>query len=199
MGAMIAPNGDPGGLGTNDLSSRAGGFAGALDYHVTRDSVIGVALAGGETNWGLAGGLGGGRSNALQTGVYGATHNGPAYLAGTLAYTWHAASTDRSAVAGDELTARFNAQSYGGRVESGYRLGWPMGAVTPYAALQSQGFSTPPTRRPTSAAAVSGLLSRRGPRPIPGASWAPVSTARSRLIRIPFWRCGHGSPGPMIG
>ena len=142
-GGYDRTDGDLGGLGTNDLSSRAGGFAGALDYRVTRDSVIGVALAGGETNWGLAGGLGGGRSNALQTGVYGATRSGPAYLAGSLAYTWHAASTDRSAAAGDELTARFNAQSYGGRVESGYRLGWPMGAVTPYAALQSQSFSTP--------------------------------------------------------
>jgi outer membrane autotransporter protein len=139
-------NGDLSGLGTHDLSTRAGGFAGALDYHLTRDSVIGVALAGGETNWGLADGLGGGRSNALQAGVYGATRNGPAYLAGSLAYTWHAASTDRFAFAGDELTARFNAQSFGGRVESGYRLAWPMVAVTPYAAVQAQSFETPSYR-----------------------------------------------------
>jgi outer membrane autotransporter protein len=110
---------------------------------VTRDTVIGVALAGGETNWGLADGLGGGRSDALQAGVYGATRNGPAYLAAALAYTWHAASTDRFALAGDELTARFNAQSFGGRLEAGYRTGSPVAAVTPYAAVQAQSFSTP--------------------------------------------------------
>jgi uncharacterized protein with beta-barrel porin domain len=131
------------GLGTHDLSARAGGFAGALDYHVSRDTVIGVALAGGETNWGLSEGLGGGRSDATQAGVYGATRNGPAYLAGALAYTWHAAGTDRFAVAGDALSARFNAQSFGGRLEGGYRMGWPVAAVTPYAAVQAQSFSTP--------------------------------------------------------
>jgi uncharacterized protein with beta-barrel porin domain len=131
------------GLGTHDLSARAGGFAGALDYHVSRDTVLGVALAGGETNWGLSDGLGGGRSDATQAGVYGATRDGPAYLAGALAYTWHAASTDRFAVAGDALSARFNAQSFGGRLEGGYRMAWPVAAVTPYAAVQAQSFSTP--------------------------------------------------------
>jgi uncharacterized protein with beta-barrel porin domain len=139
-------SGDLSGLGTHDLSARAGGFAGAVDYHLTRDTVIGVALAGGETNWGLADGLGGGRSDAFQAGAYGATRAGPAYLAGSLAYTWHAASTDRLAVAGDELTARFNAQSFGGRLESGYRWAWPMVAVTPYAAVQAQGFFMPSYR-----------------------------------------------------
>jgi uncharacterized protein with beta-barrel porin domain len=136
-------NGDPFGLGTHDLSARTGGFAGALDYHLSRDTVIGVALAGGETSWGLANGLGGGRGDALQAGVYAATRDGPAYLAGSAAYTWHAEHTDRFAV-GDELTARFDAQSFGGRVEGGYRLAWPMVAtVTPYAAVQAQSFFTP--------------------------------------------------------
>jgi outer membrane autotransporter protein len=52
-------------------------------------------------------------------------------------------STDRIAFAGDHLTARFNAQSYGGRVEAGYRLAAPYYAVTPYAAAQSQSFIIP--------------------------------------------------------
>jgi outer membrane autotransporter protein len=137
-------NGDPFGLGSHDLTARAGGFAGALDYHVTRDTVVGVALAGGDTNWGLADGLGGGRGDALQAGLYGATRSGAAYLAGSAAYTWHVEHTDRFAVAGDELTARFNAQSFGGRIEGGYRLAWPMvAAVTPYVAVQAQSFVTP--------------------------------------------------------
>ena len=47
------------------------------------------------------------------------------------------------AVAGDALSARFNAQSFGGRLEGGYRMAWPVAAVTPYAAVQAQSFSTP--------------------------------------------------------
>ena len=44
-------------------------------------------------------------------------------------------STDRFAFAGDHLTASFNAQSYGGRIESGYRFATWYGGVTPYAAI----------------------------------------------------------------
>ena len=51
-------------------------------------------------------------------------------------------STDRFAV-NDHLTANFNAQSYGGRIESGYRFGTPYGGITPYAAIQVQSFHTP--------------------------------------------------------
>ena len=51
-------------------------------------------------------------------------------------------STDRLAF-GDHLTADFNAQSYGGRVEGGYRFGTYYGGVTPYAAIQAQSFHTP--------------------------------------------------------
>jgi outer membrane autotransporter protein len=140
-GGYNRTSGDASVLGTHDLSARAGSFAGALDYHVTRDTVIGVALASGETNWGVADGLGGGRSDALQAGLYAATRNGPAYLAGTLAYAWHAEHTDRFAFAGEALTASFNAQSFGGRLEAGYRFA--VAAVTPYAAVQAQSFSTP--------------------------------------------------------
>ncbi|HEY7664226.1 MAG TPA: autotransporter outer membrane beta-barrel domain-containing protein, partial [Xanthobacteraceae bacterium] len=39
--------------------------------------------------------------------------------------------------------ASFNAQSFGGRVESGYRFATWYGGVTPYAAIQAQNFHTP--------------------------------------------------------
>ena len=130
-------------VGSHDLSARTAGFAGGLDYHLTRDSVVGFALAGGGTNWSLAQGIGGGKSDAFQAGVYGATRSGPAYLAAAFAYTNHWMSTDRFAFAGDHLTASFNAQSFGGRVESGYRFATFYGGVTPYAAIQAQSFHTP--------------------------------------------------------
>ena len=52
-------------------------------------------------------------------------------------------STDRISFAGDHLTADFNAQSYGGRLEGGYRVGTPYGGITPYGAIQAQSFHTP--------------------------------------------------------
>src|SRR5262249_56845902 len=55
----------------------------------------------------------------------------------------HWMSTDRFAFAGDHLTANFNAQSFGGRVEGGYRFATIYGGLTPHAAIQAQSFHTP--------------------------------------------------------
>src|SRR5262245_5621043 len=142
-GGSNRTSGDPAVVGSHDLSARTAGGAAGLDYHLSRDSVVSVALAGGGTDWSLAQGLGGGKSDAFQAGVYGATRWGPAYLAAALAFTNHWMSTDRFAFAGDHLTARFNAQSFGGRVESGYRFATIYGGLTPYAAIQVQSFHTP--------------------------------------------------------
>jgi autotransporter-associated beta strand protein len=76
-------------VGTHDLSARTAGGAAGLDYRLAPGTVVGFALAGGGTNWSLAQGLGGGKSDAFQAGVYGTTRWGPAYLAGAFAYTNH--------------------------------------------------------------------------------------------------------------
>ena len=136
-------SGDPVVIGSHDLSARTAGFAGGFDYRLAPNSVVGFAIAGGGTNWSLSQGLGGGRSDAVQAGVYGATRWGAAYLAADFAFTNHWMSTDRFAFAGDRLTADFNAQSYGGRLESGYHFETPYVGVTPYAAIQAQSFHTP--------------------------------------------------------
>jgi outer membrane autotransporter protein len=142
-GGSNRTSGDPAVVGSHDLSARTAGFAGGLDYRVTPNTVVGVALAGGGTDWSLANGLGGGKSDAFQAGVYGVTRSGPAYLAAAFAFTNHWMSTDRFAFAGDHLTASFNAQSLGARVESGYRFATYYGGITPYAAIQAQSFRTP--------------------------------------------------------
>jgi T5SS/PEP-CTERM-associated repeat protein/autotransporter-associated beta strand protein len=129
-------------IGSHDLSARTVGGAAGLDYHLTPDTVVGFALGGGGTDWSLSQGLGGGKSDAFQAGLYGATRWGPAYLAADFAFTNHWMSTDRLAV-GNHLTADFNAQSYGGRLEGGYRFGMLYGGITPYAAIQAQSFHTP--------------------------------------------------------
>jgi uncharacterized protein with beta-barrel porin domain len=142
-GGSNRTSGDPAVVGSHDLAARTAGGTAGLDYHLSRDSVVGFALAGGGTDWSLAQGLGGGKSDAFQAGVYGATRWGPAYLAAAFAYTNHWMSTDRFAFAGDHLTASFNAQSFGGRVEGGYRFATVYAGVTPYAAIQAQSFHTP--------------------------------------------------------
>ena len=129
-------------VGSSNLSAQTYGFAAGMDYHYSPDTIFGFALGGGGTNWGLAGG-GTGRSDAFQTGVYGITRSGPAYLAAALAFANHWMTTNRGAL-GDELTANFDAQSYGARLEGGYRYTvLPTLGVTPYAALQAQDFHTP--------------------------------------------------------
>jgi len=129
--------------GTNDVTASTYGGVAGLDYHFTPDSVAGFALAGAGTNWNLAQGLGGGQSEAFQVGLYGKTQAGPAYLAAALAFGNHWMTTNRFAALGDQLTARFDAQSYGGRIEGGYRFGTPVLGAAPYAAIQVQSFHTP--------------------------------------------------------
>jgi uncharacterized protein with beta-barrel porin domain len=132
-------------LGTNNMTAGTYGVASGVDYRVTPDTVVGFALAGGGTNWSLAQGLGTGRSDAFQAGIYGTSWSGPAYISAALAVASYEMTTNRVAV-GDQLTASFNAQSYGGRLEGGYRYGMAGFGVTPYAALQTQWFHTPDYR-----------------------------------------------------
>ena len=141
-GGSNRTTGDLAVIGSHDLSARTVGFAGGFDYRLTPDTVVGLAFAGGGTNWSLSQGLGGGKSDAFQAGIYGATKYGPAYLAAAFAFANHWMSTDRLAF-GDHLTADFNAQSYGGRLEGGYRFATPYAGITPYAAIQAQSFHTP--------------------------------------------------------
>jgi outer membrane autotransporter protein len=143
FGGSNRTSGDPTVSGSHDLSARVAGFAGGFDYRLTPNTVIGVALAGAGTNWGLAQGLGSGKSDAFQAGVYGATRWNAAYVAAAFGYGNHWMSTDRFAFAGDHLTADFNAQSFGGRLEGGYRFRTIYGGLTPYAAMQAQSVHTP--------------------------------------------------------
>jgi autotransporter-associated beta strand protein len=142
FGGANRTNGDPA-VGSNNTTAATYGFAGGMDYHFTPYTVAGFALAGAGTNWGLANALGSGRSDALQVGAYGISWFGPAYVAGALSFSNHWFTIGRSAL-GDQLNANFIGQSYGARLESGYRVAaLPTFAVTPYGAVQFQDFSTP--------------------------------------------------------
>lgn len=138
-------------LGSNNVTAHDHGLAAGIDYRATPNVTYGFGLTGGGTNWNLAQALGGGRSDAFGAGIYSKTHWGPLYLSGALAFANHWFTTDRVAL-GDPLHAKFTGQSYGGRLETGYRYSVPItdtqntGAivgVTPYAAFQAQDLRTP--------------------------------------------------------
>ena len=141
-------DGDPVVIGSSDLSARTFGVAGGLDDQIDPDTKVGFALAGAGTGWSLSGGLGSGSSDAIQAGIYGTRQFGPAYVSGALAAATYEMSTNRNvtspALLPDQLTAKFSAQSLGGRLEGGYRIPAGMAfGVIPYAAVQVQGFWTP--------------------------------------------------------
>jgi autotransporter-associated beta strand protein len=146
FGGSATANGDPI-VGSNNVTTTTYGYAAGMDYHYSPDTVFGFSLAGGGTNWNLANALGAGRSDAFLAGIYGVTHEGPWYLGGALAFANNWFTTNRTAFAGDQLTARFQGQSYAARLEGGYRFAVPMDrnaiGVIPYAAIQAQNFRTP--------------------------------------------------------
>jgi uncharacterized protein with beta-barrel porin domain len=132
-------------LGSNTATSRIAATAVGADYRFSPNTIAGFALAGGGTNFGIANGLGGGRSDLFQAGAFVRHTVGAAYVTGALAYGWQDVTTDRTAtIAGiDQLRAKFNANAYSGRAEGGYRFVAPWMGITPYAAAQFTTFELP--------------------------------------------------------
>ncbi|MDH2384437.1 autotransporter-associated beta strand repeat-containing protein [Bradyrhizobium sp. CER78] len=125
-------------VGSNTLTDRVYGTAVGADYRLSADTLLGFAMAGGGTSFGLANGLGSGRSDLFQAGVYAYHRIGAAYLSAALAYGWQDVTTDRTlALAGiDRLRGGLLANAFSGRLEGGYRFATPWAGLTPYAAGQ---------------------------------------------------------------
>jgi outer membrane autotransporter protein len=129
-------------VGTADTRSRIFGGAAGLDYRFGPNMLVGFSLGGAGTNWNLANGLGGGRSEMFQAGVYGRHYIGPAYIAAALAYAWQDVTTDRVALL-NSYRANFNADAFSGRLEAGWRFALGTSGLTPYAAGQFTTFYLP--------------------------------------------------------
>ncbi|MCP3473905.1 autotransporter domain-containing protein [Bradyrhizobium sp. CCGUVB1N3] len=132
-------------VGSNTATSRIAGVAAGADYLISPNTLVGFALGGGGTSFGVANGLGSGSSDLFQAGVYARHTMGNAYVAGALAYGWQDVTTDRTVtIAGvDHLRAKFNANALSGRLEGGYRYVTPWMGITPYAAAQFTSFFLP--------------------------------------------------------
>jgi autotransporter-associated beta strand protein len=133
--------------GSNNTTSSVYGTAVGADYLFSPNTIAGFALAGGGTNFSVAG-SGSGRSDLFQAGAYVRHTEGAAYISAALAYGWQDITTTRTVTAAgfDQLRAEFNANAYSGRVEGGYRFvaPWTGGVgITPYAAGQFTTFDLP--------------------------------------------------------
>ncbi len=127
--------------GTGTLISRLYGSLIGLDYHFSPTALAGFSLGGSGLNWSQS--STGGNGSSFQFGVYGTKYWGRYYVSGLLDFTntWFNSS---GISGGDTLVAKFNAQSYGGRLEAGYR--YPLrglSTVSPYAAMQLHYFHVP--------------------------------------------------------
>jgi len=134
-------------LGSNSATSRIFGTAVGADYLLSPRTIAGFALAGGGTSFSVNG-FGTGRSDLFQAGAFIRHTQGAAYITAALAYGWQDITTDRIVtIAGfDHLRAEFNANTFSGRLEGGYRFVSPwIGGIglTPYAAAQFVTFDLP--------------------------------------------------------
>ena len=137
--------------GSNNSKSSIYGTAVGADYWFSPLTVAGVSMAGGGTNFSVAGG-GSGRSDLLQVGGFIRHTIGSTYISAAAAYGWQDITTDRVVtVAGlDQLRAKFNASTYSGRIEAGNRFvlpsmsSWVGGlGLMPYGAVQVTAFDLP--------------------------------------------------------
>ena len=134
-------------LGSNTATSSVYGTVVGADYRISPFTVAGFALAGGGTNFSVAG-SGSGHSDLFQAGAFIRHTVGAAYVSAALAYGWQDITTNRTVTAAgsDQLRAQFNANAFSGRLEGGYRFvaPWVGGIrITPYAAAQFTTFDLP--------------------------------------------------------
>jgi outer membrane autotransporter protein len=130
--------------GSSRLDISAGGAAFGIDVQLTREARAGVTV--GTTSSGYSpGGLSSyGRGQAILFGVYGEYAAGPGYLDAALGYGHGSSDTTRMVSTGsvaELLTASFDGQQYGGRLEVGWHV--PVldkVVVTPFANLLAQAF-----------------------------------------------------------
>ena len=132
-------------VGSHDTSSTIFGISAGFDQHVGADSIVGIALGAGRSNFSVADGLGSGSDSMLQAALYARTNLGRAYVASAVAYSYNAITTERdinlptTPATIDHFSTAFAGNDVAGQVEVGYRLKW----LIPYAAVRAQEFFTP--------------------------------------------------------
>src|ERR1700737_1017807 len=109
--------------GTDTPQSPLGAVGVGADYRFSPFTLAGFALAGGGTNFSVANG-GSGRSDLFQAGAFVRHTVGAAYITAAAAYGWQDVTTNRTVtiIGIDRLRAEFDANTWSGRAEGGYRV-----------------------------------------------------------------------------
>ncbi|MBN8941777.1 MAG: autotransporter domain-containing protein [Rhizobiales bacterium] len=132
------------GLGAAGTASSLYGVAAGADRLISSGLLVGFALAGGGTSFGL-GTPGSGTGDFAQLGAYASIRLGPGYVSAALAYGWNRFDVTRN-VAALGLTETYRSSpvghTFGGRIETGRRfavggLGLGRLGLTPYAAAEA--------------------------------------------------------------
>ncbi|MDR3527862.1 MAG: autotransporter-associated beta strand repeat-containing protein [Rhizomicrobium sp.] len=130
----IASNAD---VGAHKFRSDADGIVMGASWAPWRNVMVGAALSVETSQFHLTGDLGKGHANAVQGGFYGYMQPSPHFYNSFVAgFSYAQIKTERVlTVSGtDDLTAKINAISFGGRYEAGLSLG----AISPYVAAEDQ-------------------------------------------------------------
>lgn len=133
-------------VGSASTTGSLYGAAAGADKRLTPDTLVGFALLGGGSSFGLGQARGSGSGDTFQAGLYGSTRLGDGYVSAALAYGWNSFSVSRNvAVAGlnETYAARVTAHTFGGRLETGRRFAIGAAGLTPYAALEAIGYTAP--------------------------------------------------------
>jgi len=129
--------------GSSAVQTSAQGIAAGADWQFDH-GLVGVAVSGGTSAWYLDGGLGAGRSNVFQAGLYGRAAIDPVYVAAAAAWGQHSVNVDRSVpFLADNLAATYTASTWSGRLEMGHRFALQDHGITPFAAGQAQVVNLP--------------------------------------------------------
>ena len=91
-------------LGSNNTTSSVYGTAVGADYRISPYTIAGFALAGGGTNFNVAG-SGSGHSDLFQAGAFIRHDVGAAYISGALAYGWQEITTNRTVTAAGTINS----------------------------------------------------------------------------------------------
>jgi uncharacterized protein with beta-barrel porin domain len=136
------------GLGAAGTAASVYGVAAGADKLIAPNLVVGFALAGGGTSFGL-GTLGSGTGDFAHAGLYASMRLGPGYLSAALAYGWNRFDVTRN-VAALGVTETYRSgpvgHTFGGRIETGRRFALGAYGVTPYAAAEAIAYVAPSYR-----------------------------------------------------
>ncbi|KUL94759.1 hypothetical protein DK26_17960 [Bosea sp. WAO] len=132
--------------GSQASDTSSGHLALGIDFRVLPDTILGVAIAAGESRSSLSGALGDAKADILQAGLYGMTRIGALSLGASLGYASADVETNRAIplIGALAIRASYRTEIWSGRAEAAWRFVSFGGlSASPYAAFTAQNLRTP--------------------------------------------------------